>query len=87
MYVNLRGLCFIMAAGSILCGGLGMAASFLFLSSAVPHENIAGASGFVAGAILIASGMMTFAIAASANPRPVDDSKRVQHEDFHIRQP
>jgi len=62
MFINFRILCYVLATFAIVCGGLGMGVSFLVLASQLLSENIAGAAGFVAGAILIGAGMVTLAI-------------------------
>lgn len=43
----------------VLAGASGMAISFLFLASSHPLDVLAGAAGFVAGAILLAAGTLT----------------------------
>jgi hypothetical protein len=51
---------------ALLAGGGGMAASFLFLASPKALDVIAGASGFIAGAILAAAGLLS--LSAQAGP-------------------
>ncbi|MEI7685048.1 MAG: hypothetical protein WCL32_08480 [Planctomycetota bacterium] len=62
MFINFRVVCHVLASFAIVCGGLGMGVSFLVLASQKLSENIAGAAGFIAGSILIGSGMVTLAI-------------------------
>jgi hypothetical protein len=52
---------------ALAAGTLGMAISFAFLASRHHLDVIAGAAGFVAGAILTASGLLSFAIVARAS--------------------
>ncbi|OAI46380.1 hypothetical protein AYO44_02115 [Planctomycetaceae bacterium SCGC AG-212-F19] len=51
---------------TFLAGGGGMGVSYLYLASAHPLDVMAGAAGFVAGAVLAASGLI-----ASALQRPI----------------
>jgi Na+-translocating ferredoxin:NAD+ oxidoreductase RnfE subunit len=85
MYVNLRGFCVVLAVGSMACGALGMAASFLVLASNLLNENIAGAAGFVAGAILIAAGLTAFTIAAVVPTQLHDRVSNPSDEGFSVR--
>jgi hypothetical protein len=69
-----------LALGTFASGAGGMALSFLFLASADPLDVLAGAAGFVAGAILAAAGLLVLAVprpaasagAASESPRRLD---------------
>ncbi len=61
----LRSVCLILSALAILAGGAGMAVSFLFLASSNTENITAGASGFVAGAVLIGSGLLPLAMLAN----------------------
>jgi hypothetical protein len=63
---SLRGLCKLLAGLSILAGLLGMPMSFLYLASASMADITAGTSGFVAGAILIGSGIISLSLLASS---------------------
>ncbi|MCA8954893.1 MAG: hypothetical protein KDC87_02405 [Planctomycetes bacterium] len=47
---------------AILCGVAGMLVSFAFLASAGFENIVAGASGFVAGSILVAAGVLSAAV-------------------------
>ena len=50
-------------AGLVMIAGVcGMALSLIFLASADARDVIAGAGGFVAGSILAASGLVSFAV-------------------------
>jgi hypothetical protein len=51
----------------LLAGAGGMAASFLFLCSRHDADVIAGAAGFVAGAILVAAGLLALAIQSQSD--------------------
>ena len=53
---------FALAALTFAAGVGGMAISFLFLASAHPLDVLAGAAGFVAGAILAAGGLVAIAL-------------------------
>ena len=57
------GLC--LATVSILAGSLGMVVSFVFLASAHYLDVVAGGHGFVAGALLLASGVVSFSVLGS----------------------
>src|SRR4051794_18505329 len=65
-----------LAALTFAAGALGMGMSFVFLASSDHRDVLAGAAGFVAGAILSAAGL--FALAVLSRPvaaplaRPVD---------------
>lgn len=65
MYLNLRILCIIAAILILIAGSLGMAISFLVLTSKNPAENLAGVAGFIAGAILVSGGLISLAILAN----------------------
>src|SRR5262245_19594771 len=47
---------------AFLAGLGGMAISFLFLASASPLDVLAGTAGFVAGAVLLAAGLLSVAV-------------------------
>jgi hypothetical protein len=55
---------------AMLCGAAGMPASFQFLSSMHTLDVMAGAAGFVAGAMLISAGLLSLAWIASADRTP-----------------
>jgi len=65
----LRPICFVLGILAILAGGLGMAASFLYLASSRMADITAGTSGFVAGSILIASGLLSLTMLATRPAR------------------
>ena len=71
-------LCIWMSALAVSAGGTGMIISFGFLISASFEEITAGMSGFVAGAILIGSGLVALALLTrQATPaRPEDSGNR-----------
>lgn len=52
-----------LSAVLVIAGGLGMAVSFLYLASRSMEDIAAGASGFIAGAVLIGSGAISLALA------------------------
>lgn len=54
----------VLAIASLFAGGAGMALSFLTLGVGDKTEVVAGAAGFVAGAILVGSGLIAFCILA-----------------------
>ncbi len=49
---------------ALLAGVAGMAMSFLFLASSHPANITAGTSGFVAGSVLIGSGLISLSLLA-----------------------
>ncbi len=58
----LRPICLVLAALTIIAGGLGMMVSFLIMGSGTSAEVTSGASGFLAGAILITGGVVSMTI-------------------------
>jgi hypothetical protein len=56
-----------LASWTLAVGALGMAVSFAFLASNHHLDVIAGAAGFVAGAILASSGLLSIAILSRAS--------------------
>jgi hypothetical protein len=65
----LRPICLTLSTSAIVAGGLGMVASFLHLASSRMADITAGASGFVAGAVLIGAGLLSLTILAT-KPAP-----------------
>jgi hypothetical protein len=63
---HLRSISLIATATSIGLGGLGMLASFMYLSMSSPQEIAAGQAGFVAGAIAATGGVISLAVLASS---------------------
>lgn len=61
----LRVVCLILASGVLLLGAAGMLLSFLYLASSSMADITAGTSGFVAGSVLIASGLISLTMLAS----------------------
>jgi uncharacterized protein involved in response to NO len=55
---SLHSVCLILSAAALLLGGVGMALSYVFLTSSVVHDITAGAAGFIAAAVLSASGLI-----------------------------
>jgi hypothetical protein len=65
---SLRPLCLILSFLSMIAGGLGMLMSFLYLASKAMDDIVVGMAGFIAGAILIAAGVISLTMIAT---RPV----------------
>jgi TRAP-type C4-dicarboxylate transport system permease small subunit len=72
---SLRSACMVLSILAMLAGGAGMVMSFLYLASASMADITAGTSGFVAGSILIGSGLisLTFLTIRTASPEQNDD--------------
>jgi len=62
----LRPICLILSALAMMAGGLGMALSFLFLTENNSADLTAGSAGFIAGAVLIGSGLISLSQLVSA---------------------
>lgn len=52
-------VCLILSATAVVSGISGMALSFLFLAMAHMEDITAGVAGFVAGALFVASGLLS----------------------------
>jgi hypothetical protein len=65
IHTVLRIACLVLAALAIVFGALGMFASFLYLASSSMADITAGTSGFVAGSILIGSGLISLTMIAT----------------------
>jgi hypothetical protein len=63
--ITMRGKSASVSALSIVAGGVGMVVSFFFLASPAYLDVIAGAAGFVAGAILAAAGIVALAVVSN----------------------
>jgi hypothetical protein len=87
----------VLAALTFLAGSGGMAVSYLYLASAHPLDVLAGAAGFIAGALLTAAGLMAIAVqrpialadetasaSASDLAPPIDVARWLAH--FHRNQ-
>jgi hypothetical protein len=61
---TLRSTCVVLAVGAILAGMAGMLLSYLYLASSHPADIASGQSGFVAGAVLIGSGLVSLSLLA-----------------------
>tara|TARA_R110002095_G_scaffold47452_3_gene42308 strand:+ start:526 stop:783 length:258 start_codon:yes stop_codon:yes gene_type:complete len=61
---SIQVLCLFIAFLTMLGGAVGMALSFINLSSTSMQNIHSGQAGFVAGAVLIGTGLMTCAIVA-----------------------
>jgi hypothetical protein len=72
---------------TFMCGGAGMALSLWYLASSHPLDVLAGAAGFVAGAVMIAGGLLSLAVLSRpateaftpAVASPVDVSRWLTH--------
>src|SRR6185437_11505744 len=53
---------FVLASLFLIAGSCGMAISFLFLASSHPLDVTAGAAGFVAGAVMLAAGLISLVV-------------------------
>lgn len=68
---------------AMVAGMLGMGMSFLFLASSSAMDIQAGTSGFVAGAILIGSGVVAVAVVAAGGSHGVrGDEARMEDSAF-----
>src|SRR5262245_61611203 len=66
----------------LVAGVVGMAVSFLFLASAHPLDVLAGAAGFIAGAVLVAGGLVANALRPAPSTvaeRPLDLDRWLSH--------
>jgi hypothetical protein len=72
---SFRAMCKILAGLSILAGLLGMPMSFLYLASRSMEDITAGTSGFVAGAILIGSGVISLSLLASTETQRLENRR------------
>jgi hypothetical protein len=61
----LQSVVLVLAWLSLGAGVLGMLASFLYLASSHNQDVLAGVGGFVAGAMLIGSGILSLAVLAT----------------------
>lgn len=61
---SLRFLCLVLSACAIGAGCLGMVASFLYLASSSMADITAGTSGFIAGSVLVGSGLISLTLLA-----------------------
>jgi hypothetical protein len=75
--IHMRTVSLVLSVLAIAVGGLGMAMSFLYLASRSMADITAGTSGFIAGAVLIASGVISLAILSSKEP---DDFRRTDND-------
>jgi hypothetical protein len=64
----LRPVCLVLSVLALIAGGLGMALSFLVMTSSRMTDITAGTSGFLAGSVLIAAGLVSLTMLAT---RPV----------------
>ena len=61
-YSTLQQTCIVLSLLSIAAGAGGMVGSFLYLASSSMEDIIAGTSGFVAGSVFIAAGLISLAL-------------------------
>jgi hypothetical protein len=66
---SLRSFCLTLSMLAMLAGAGGMVLSFWYLASSHPSDISAGQSGFVAGAILIGSSLLSLSLLASRGSR------------------
>ena len=66
---NLQKLCLTGSMVSIGAGVAGMLLSFIYLASASMADITAGTSGFIAGSVLIGSGLISASLIATAITR------------------
>jgi hypothetical protein len=64
---SLPAVCLVLSSVAIVAGIVGMPASFLYLASRDIRDITAGTSGFVAGAVLVGSGLISLAILSTRN--------------------
>ncbi len=62
-----RGVCRFLSGLAVLLGAAGMAVSFSYLASASFEDITAGTSGFVAGSVLVGSGLVSLSMLAGSN--------------------
>lgn len=75
-YRPLAPICLVLAVAALLCGAGGMVLSCGHFAVLGTDQSIAGASGFVAGAVLIGCGLVSLTILATrGRPRPAPDRK------------
>ncbi|MEM1448119.1 MAG: hypothetical protein AAGI22_03360 [Planctomycetota bacterium] len=61
----------VLSALAIACGAAGMAVSYLFICLPSLDHVFAGAAGFVAGSILVGTGLVSQALMSNTVPRTV----------------
>lgn len=72
--------CLILSGGAVLMGGAGMVLSFVYLASSSMADITAGTSGFIAGSVLIGSGLISLSMLAT-RPSGVDEKERPSMRD------
>ena len=60
------GVCRFLAGLAVMLGVMGMVTSFLYLASASFEDITAGTSGFVAGSVLVGSGLVSMSMLAGS---------------------
>ena len=66
---SLRPTCLVLSVLTIVTGGLGMVLSVAYLASASMADVTAGMSGFVAGSVLVGSGLLSLTLLAASGHR------------------
>jgi len=69
---NLQWLCLVLGALAMVAGVAGMMFSFRYLRIANVVDATAGGMGFIAGSILVGSGLVAFTLASSVRPERRD---------------
>jgi hypothetical protein len=82
----------VLAPLAVLVGVIGMPASFLYLASSHNQDVLAGVAGFIAGSVLVGSGLVSMAILAtrssevsSGSPNPSASLGLPPDEDWRIK--
>jgi len=74
----------ILAVLAMITGALGMMASFTYLALKDQRDILAGASGFVAGSVLIAAGLISLALIAAAQKSPSPDDNQFRKSGEYV---
>jgi hypothetical protein len=74
-----RIVCLVLAILTILAGGGGMAISFLFLAAGTIPDSTAGAAGFIAGSVMIGSGLISLTLLAAREEKGDPPSNQFRH--------
>ena len=77
----LRILCKVLASISMIAGALGMGVSFLYLASSNVANITAGTSGFVAGAILVGSGLVSLSLLVTTDGKSAEKRPLIEEND------
>jgi hypothetical protein len=74
-----RIVCLVLSILTILTGGGGMAISFLFLAAGTIPDSTAGAAGFIAGSVMIGSGLISLTLLAAREWKDDTPSDTFRH--------